>query len=56
MWKTDNNSELNKLYKDVKINKYIYKNFLTKMILNMNQKMKKKIKMKKKMNLKKKIN
>ena len=22
MWKTDNNSELNKLYKDVKINKY----------------------------------
>ena len=23
MWKTDNNSELNKLYKDVKINKYI---------------------------------
>lgn len=23
MWKTDNNSELNKLYKDIKINKYI---------------------------------
>ena len=23
MWKTDNNSELNKLYKDIKTNKYI---------------------------------
>ena len=23
MWKTDNNSELNKIYKDIKVNKYI---------------------------------
>lgn len=23
MWKTDNNSELNKLFKDIKVNKYI---------------------------------
>ena len=37
MWKTDNNSELNKLYKDIKINNYEQLIFAHVMLMQINK-------------------